>query len=150
MIAPTPSLHLVRSAASSIFNPTFFTFFHVIFGCPRFRYPFNSIIIAFFSILLSSLLITCPYHLTPFAFAILSNVFFKPYISVSSFVFFLSTNFAPQIDLTMLFQFSKMPFHFPSNTMFHFHTALPILHNFDKPSLSFSKKTFDVTTPRIL
>ena len=55
------------SAAYSIFNPTFFTLsstslFHVIFGRPRFRCPFTSIIIAFFSILSSSLLITCLYH----------------------------------------------------------------------------------------
>ena len=104
-IALTPSLHLVRSAASSIFHPTFFTLsstclFHVIFGRPRFRCPFTSIIIAF-SILSSFLLITCPYHLTSFAFAILSNVFFKPYISISSSVLFLSTNFTPHIDLTM-------------------------------------------------
>ena len=47
------------------------------------------------------LLITCPYHLTPFAFAILFNVSFKPNVSTSSSVFFLSTNFTPYIDLTM-------------------------------------------------
>ena len=90
----------------SICNPIFFTLsstclFHVIFGRPRFRCPFTSIIIAFFSILSSSLLIKCPYHVTPFVFAIQSNVFFKPNISISSSVFFLSTNFTPHIDLTM-------------------------------------------------
>ena len=52
---------------------TFFTLsstclLHVIFGRPRFRFEFTSIIIAFISILSSSLLITCPYHLTLFAF----------------------------------------------------------------------------------
>ena len=53
-IALTPSLHLVRSAASSISNPTFFTLYStcllpVIFCRPRFRCPFTSSIIAFFS-----------------------------------------------------------------------------------------------------
>ena len=74
---------------------------HVIFGRSRFRCLFTPSIIAFFSILSSSILITCPYHLTPFAFAILSNVYFKPNISISSSIFFLFTNFTPHIDLTM-------------------------------------------------
>ena len=65
-IALTPSLHLVRSTASSIFNPTSFTlssgcFLHVIFDRPRFRFPFTSSIISF-GILSSSLLIICPYQ----------------------------------------------------------------------------------------
>ena len=75
-IALTPSLHLARSVASSNLNPIFFIFFstcffHVCFGHPRFRGPFTSNIIAFFKMLSSSLLTTCPYHLTPFALAIL-------------------------------------------------------------------------------
>ena len=73
-IALTSSLHLFRSAASSVFNPTFFTLsstclLHVIFGHLRFRCPFTSSIIAFFSILSSYLLITCSCHLTQFAIA---------------------------------------------------------------------------------
>ena len=91
---------------SHIFNPTSFTlsstcFLHVIFGRPRFRFPFTSSIIAFFRVSSSFLLITRPYHLTPFAFAILSNVCFKPNISIRSSNFFLSINFAPHIDLTI-------------------------------------------------
>ena len=104
-IALTPSLHLVRSAASWIFNSSYSTvsstcLLLVVFGRPRFRIPFTSSIIAF-SILSSFLQITCPYYLTPFAFAILSNVSFKPSISISSSLFFLSTNFTSHIDLTM-------------------------------------------------
>ena len=107
-IALTTSLHLVRSAASSIFNPTSFThsstcLLHVIFSRPRFRSPFTSIIFAFFSILLSSFLITCPYHLTPFTFSILSSFSFNPNISISSSIFFLPTNFTPHIDFTVGF-----------------------------------------------
>ena len=151
-IALTPSFHLVRFPASSIFNPTFLTLsstclLHVSFGRPHFRSSFTSIIIAFFSIISSFLLITCPYHLTPFAFAILSNVFFKPNISISFSIFFLSTSFTPHIASPWLFQFfSKLPFHSLSNTMSHFHTTLLILRNCDKPSLSFSEKTFSLVT----
>ena len=155
--SPPPQLlsHLpsVWSPALSIFNPTFFTLsstciLHVSVGRPRFRFPFTSIIIAFFSIL-SSLLITCPYHLTPFAFAIQSNVTFIPNISIRSSIFFLSTNFTHTLTSPWLFQFfPKLPFHSPSNTMSHFHTTLLILCNGDKPSLSFSEKISHVTTLR--
>ena len=105
-IAPTPSLHLARSKASSTLNPIFFIFsstcfFHVCFGRPRFHGPFTSNIIAFFKKLSSSLLTTCPYHLTPFALAILSKVSFRPSIFMSSSVFFPSTSFTPHIDLTI-------------------------------------------------
>ena len=63
--------------------------------------------------------------------------------------------FTPHIDLIMAFSvllyFSKLRAHSPSNTMSHFHITLLILRNYDKPSLSFSKKTFfHVTTLRIL
>ena len=43
---------------------------HVCFGLPRFRFSFTSSINALFGTPSSSLLTTCPYHLTPFAFAI--------------------------------------------------------------------------------
>ena len=87
-IAPTPSLHLARSVSSSTLNPIFSIFsstcfFHVCFGRPRFCGPFTSNIIAFFKMLSSSLLTTCPYHLTPFALAILSKVSFRPSIFIS-------------------------------------------------------------------
>ena len=105
-IAPTPSLHLARSVASSTLNPIFFIFsstcfFHVYVGRPRFRGPFTSNMIAFFKMLSSSLLTTCSYHLTPFALAILSKVSFRPSIFISSSVFFLSISFTPHIDLTI-------------------------------------------------
>ena len=85
-IAPTLSLHLARSVASSTLNPIFFIFsttcfFHVCFGRPRFRGPFTSNIIAFFKMLSSSLLTTCPYHLTPF----------KPILLKSFFINFLDS-----------------------------------------------------------
>ena len=153
-IALTPSLHLVRSAASSIFNPTFFMLsstclLHVIFGRPRFCFPFTSSIIAF--TLSSFLLITCSYHHTSFAFAILSNVFFKPNISISSSIFFLSTDFTPRIDLAMaLSVLLKIVISYPSNAMFHFHITLLILRNYDKPTLSFFKKMSHVTTLPVL
>ena len=53
-------------------------------------------------ILSSNHMSNCPYYLTPFAFAIMSNVF-KPSISFnfSLGLCFLSTNFTPHIDLTM-------------------------------------------------
>ena len=55
-------------------------------------------------------------------------------------------SFYPLISLLTLsspwlFQFFlKLPFHSLSNTMSHFHITLLIVHNCDKPSLSFSKK----------
>ena len=78
-IAPTTSLHLAQSVASSTLNPILFVFsstcfFHVCFGRLRFHGPFTSNIIACFKTLSSFLLTTCPYHLTPFALAILSNI----------------------------------------------------------------------------
>ena len=127
-------------------------FLHVCFCRPRFRGPFTSNIIAFFKMLSSSLLTTCPCHLTPFALAILSKVSFRPSIFISSSVFFLSTSFTPHIDLTIaLSVLLKITISF---SLKH-HVSLPCniadLSNYDTPSLSFSKKTFSqVTTLRIL
>ena len=75
-IVLTPSLHLKRCAASSTSNPILFTLsstglLHVCFGLPRFRYPFTSNINALFKTLSSSLLSTCPYHLTEYVLVIL-------------------------------------------------------------------------------
>ena len=105
-IALTPYFHLVRFAAFSTSNPIPFTLSsiclpHICFGLPRYRCPFTAGINVFFRTLSYSLLTTCPYRLTPFAFAILTNVFFKPNISINSSLCFLSTNFTPHIDLTM-------------------------------------------------
>ena len=44
---------------------------------------------------------TCSYHLTPFAFAVLSNVSFKLIGFINFILFFLSTNFTPHVDLTI-------------------------------------------------
>ena len=82
-------------------------FIHVLFNLPpphllwpssisRLFALFTSSINAFFRTLSSSLLITCSYHNTLFTFAILSNVSFKPSISINSSSIFLSTNFTPQ------------------------------------------------------
>ena len=84
-IACTPSLHLSRLGASSFFKPIFFVssstcFFQVFFGRPRFLLPLTSRSRATLKTLSSSLLSTCPYHLTPFVVANRSIVFFKVYI----------------------------------------------------------------------
>ena len=94
-IALTPSLHFVRSAASSIFNSTFSTLsticLHIIFVRPRFHCPFTFSIIAFFSIIIT-----------------FSNHMSIPSYSISSSIFFLSTNFTPHIALSVLL---KITFH---------------------------------------
>ena len=127
------SLHLVRFAASSTSNPIIFTLssaclFHVCFCFPRFHCPFPSSIHALFKALSPFFLTTCPYHLTPFVFAIYSNVSFKPSSSISFSLFFLSTNFTSYIDLTMALSVLKIAISFPLNTVFHFHifTCLPL------------------------
>ena len=70
--ARTPSLHLSRLRASSFFKPIFSVsfstcFLQVFFGRPRFLLPLTSRFRATLKALSSSLLSTCPYHLTPFA-----------------------------------------------------------------------------------
>ena len=97
-ISRTPSLHLSRLRASSFFKPTFSVssstcFFQVFFGRPRFLLPVTSRFRATLKTLSSSLLSTCPYHLTPFAVANRSIVSFNPNISICSSVVFLSTIF---------------------------------------------------------
>ena len=69
------NLHLAQFNASSFFKPTLLLsfstcIFHVFLGRPRFLLPFTSNSNAFLKTCPSSLLNTCPYHLTPFAFAI--------------------------------------------------------------------------------
>ena len=81
-ISPTPTLHLTWFMASSLSKPPLLLFFstcvfHVFFGCPRFLLPFTSNYNAFLKTSPSSHLNTCPYHLTPFAFAIWTIVSFN-------------------------------------------------------------------------
>ena len=87
-IALTPSLcnllHLQRNSFYTLFNlsqPCLLLPF-------SFRCPFTSSINVLFRTLSSFLLSTCPYHFTPFAFAILSHVSFKPSVSISVLSFF--------------------------------------------------------------
>ena len=70
-----------------------FHFFQVFFGRPRFLLPLTSRFRATLKTLSSSLLNTCPYHLTPFAVAYQSIVSFNPNISICSSVVFLSKTF---------------------------------------------------------
>ena len=97
-IACTRSLHLSRLRASSFFKPIFSVssstcFFQVFFGCPHFLLPLTSRFRATLKTLSSSLLSTCPYHLTPFTVANRSIVSFNPNISICSSVVFLFTTF---------------------------------------------------------
>ena len=119
--------------------------FHVFFGCPRFLLPFTSNSNSFLRTCPSSLLNTCPYHLTPFAFAIWTTVSFNPNISIRSSVLFFSMSFAPHIALTIALSvllISKLLSHFPSDTMSHSHITSPLLENSDKPFPSPSARTF--------
>ena len=71
-ISPNPTLHLARFKASSFSKPTLLLsfstcVFHIFFGCFHFLLPFTSNSNTFFKTCSSSLLNTCPYHLTLFA-----------------------------------------------------------------------------------
>ena len=126
-ISLTPTLYLAQFKASSFSKPTLLLYFstwvfHIFFGCPRFLLPFTSNSNVFLKTCPSSLLNTCPYHFTLFAFAIWTTVSFNPNISIRASVLFFSISFAPHITLTIVLSvFSKLPFHFPSNTMSHSH-----------------------------
>ena len=92
-ISRTPTLHLARFKSSSLSKPTLLLslstcVFLVFLGRPRLILPFISNYNAFLRTCPSSLLNTCPYHLTPFAFAIWNTVSFNPNISVRSSVIF--------------------------------------------------------------
>ena len=58
--------------------------FHIFLGHPCFLLPFTSNSNTFLKTCPSSLLNTCPYHLTPFTFAIWTAVSFNPNISIRS------------------------------------------------------------------
>ena len=73
-IARTPFLHLPQFRAFSTLKPLFSVssstcFFQVFFGRPRFLLPLTSRSRAILKTLPSSLLSTCPHHLTPFTVA---------------------------------------------------------------------------------
>ena len=92
-ISPTPTLHLAWFKASSICKPTLLLsfstcVFHIFFGRPHFLLPFTSNSSAFLKTCPSSLLNTCPCHLTPFAFAIWTTVSFNLNISFRPCVLF--------------------------------------------------------------
>ena len=75
-----PTLHLARLKTSSFSKLTLLLsfstcLFHVSVVRPRFLLPFTSNSNTFLKTCPSSLLNTCPYHLTPFAFAIWTTVF---------------------------------------------------------------------------
>ena len=143
-ISLTPTLHLAWFMAFFFSNPTLLPFFstyvfHVFFGHPRFLLPFTSNSNAFLRKCPSSLLNICPYHLTPFAFAISTTVSFNPNISITSSGLFFSISFAPHIALTITVSvLLKIAISF---SLRH-HITLPILHNSDKPFLSPSARTF--------
>ena len=96
LLALRPSTCLVSGhpPSSNQSSLSLFTcFFQVFFGRPRFLLPLTSRFRATLKTLSSSLLSTCPYHLTPFAVANRSIVSFNPNISICSSVVFLSTTF---------------------------------------------------------
>ena len=68
--SPPRSIHGISFSKPTLLLSFSICVFHVFFGCPRFLLPFTSSSNAFLKTCPSSLLNTCPYHLTPFAFAI--------------------------------------------------------------------------------
>ena len=121
----------VLSMASSSFSPIFSStcLLRMIFARLR---PLLSIISksnARLYTLLPSLKIS-PYCRTPFTFAGLSLNFSTPNNSISSWLLHFSTNFTPHIDLIAFSVFTS-PSHSASDTMSHFCTILPSLHNSD-------------------
>ena len=78
--------HLIHSILFLQTNsccPSPFCVFHV-FGRPCFSVPFFSNSNTFFKTCPSFLLNTCPYHVTPFAFAIWTTVSLNPNVSIRS------------------------------------------------------------------
>ena len=142
----TRSLYFDRFRMSFFFEPIFVFsstyFFQVFFGRPLFLLPLTSRSRETLKTLSSSLLSTCPCHLTPFAVANRSIVSIDP-VSPSvlrwSFCQPLSDRalLSPQLSLFSL----KLLFHFLLNTMPRFHTVLLILRNNDKLYLSSSEET---------
>ena len=93
----TPLLHFFLSNASSCVRPILRLSsstcdFHIAFGRPRRLLPSTWKSNALLKTSHSSLLKTCPYHLTAFALAKRSIVSLNPSNSISSSLFFLSVN----------------------------------------------------------
>ena len=89
-ISPTPTLHLARLKISSFSKPTLLLsfstcVFHLFFGRPRFLLHFTSNSNTFLITCPSSLLNTCPYHLTPFTWH-LNHCFLRVFGNVQSSV----------------------------------------------------------------
>ena len=155
-IALAPSLHLVRSAAFSIFNPTYSTLsstclLHVIFWPSSLSLPIH-----FQHHCLQYIIIISSNHMSIPSYSIRLCILFK-FLSNPTSPSAPPYSFYPLISLhtlisPWLFQFfSKLPLHSLLNTMSYFHMTLLILSKYDIPSFSFSKKTFFlVTTLRIL
>ena len=100
--------HLVRSAASSIFNPTFFTLsftclLHVIFG--RLTFASHSLPSSLPCSLLQYIIIIPSNHMSipSYSIRLCHSIqhFLQTQQPISSSIFFLYTNFTPRIDLTM-------------------------------------------------
>ena len=87
-ISPSPTLHLTRFKASSFSKPTLLLsscIFLIFFDHSCFLLPFTSNSNTFLKTCPSSLLNTCRYHLTPFAFAICTffkTDLFSPYCAI--------------------------------------------------------------------
>jgi len=99
-------IHLLRSTASSQFNPcarqSFFTIsLQVFFGLPLGLAPSTSYSIDFFIQSLSSFRNTCPYHRNLFrcSIEIMSS---NPSLSLNPLLGILSCSFTPHIHLTIL------------------------------------------------
>ena len=122
------------SSTFPVFSPTWF--FQNFFGRLHFLLPLKSRSNATLKTPLSSLLSTCPYHLTPFADANRCIVSVNPSMLFSHFSDnnFLTTHGFHHSPMSL---FSlKLLFHFLLNTMPHFYIALLILRNSDDLNLS--------------
>jgi len=140
---PICFLHLLRSMASSLFNPRALQSFstislQVFFGLPLGLTPPTSYSIHLFTQSLSSFRNTCPYHHNLFCRSteIMSS---NPSLPLNPLLGTLSCNFTPHIHLTILIPPSEMPPHFPFlQARSHFHATYCFAHNCCTISLSLS------------
>ena len=110
-------IHLLRSMASSLFNPCARQFFstislQVFFGLPLCLAPSTSYSIHFFTQLLSSFRNTWPYHHNLFhcSTEIMSS---NPSLSLNPLLGILTCSFMAHIHLTILTVPAELPPHFP-------------------------------------
>ena len=107
---------------TNLLCPLFHLLLPGLFGRPRFFLPLTSKSRPALRTLSSSLLSTCPYHLTLFAVANRPVISFNSNMSIYSSFVFLSTIFRPHMALTIaLFVFLKTAFSFS----FKHHASLP-------------------------